>query len=241
VAQLLGATPESLYEGQAASLRAIAAAGGDGFRLRDRALHVYSEAARVWAFKATCDDGALGPEQKLAALGALMDGSHSSCAGLFSCSCEELDELVAAAREAGALGSRLTGEAAGSPVLPALLTRSQAPSLPSPLGLQRVPAAGQAAAAAAGRHGPCWHARASCLRRRRLPGRPRLPVPLAAGAGWGGCTVSLVREGEVDAFIAALKRSFYASRLADGTIGETDLADALFASPPSMGAAVLKL
>lgn len=39
-----------------------------------------------------------------------MNESHGSCADLYGCSCDELDELVAEAREAGALGARLTGE-----------------------------------------------------------------------------------------------------------------------------------
>jgi hypothetical protein len=113
VAGLLGTPLEALYQGQAASLRAIAAAGSDGFKLHERALHVYSEAARVTAFKATCDDDGLSGEEKLARLGALMDASHASCSGLFQCSCSELDELVTAARAAGALGSRLTGGTRG--------------------------------------------------------------------------------------------------------------------------------
>lgn len=39
-----------------------------------------------------------------------MDDSHASCAGLYACSCPELDELVGLAKGAGALGARLTGE-----------------------------------------------------------------------------------------------------------------------------------
>ena len=46
-----------MFGGSAASMRAIAAAGKDGFRLRDRALHVYSEAGRVYAFRNVCKVG----------------------------------------------------------------------------------------------------------------------------------------------------------------------------------------
>ena len=53
-------------------------------------------------------------EDKLSQLGSLMDASHASCAGLYECSCAELDALVGAARAAGALGARLSGEAAAA-------------------------------------------------------------------------------------------------------------------------------
>ena len=49
-----------------------------GFKLRDRALHVYSEAARVPEFKAACDGNAPADE-KLLELARLMDLSHASC------------------------------------------------------------------------------------------------------------------------------------------------------------------
>jgi N-acetylgalactosamine kinase len=81
------------------------------FKLRDRAVHVYAEAARVHRFRALCDDDDVNVdgEQRLAALGALMSDSHESCRALFECSCAQLDATVASARQAGALGSRLTG------------------------------------------------------------------------------------------------------------------------------------
>lgn len=55
-------------------------------------------------------DASLPPGERLAKLGRLMSDSHASCAELYGCSCTELDELVGIAKEAGALGARLTGE-----------------------------------------------------------------------------------------------------------------------------------
>uniref|UniRef100_A0A7S0WQ04 Galactokinase n=1 Tax=Chlamydomonas leiostraca TaxID=1034604 RepID=A0A7S0WQ04_9CHLO len=137
-----------------------------GFSLHDRAAHVYEEAQRVRDFKAVCDGDAPAAE-KLAALGKLMDASHASCAGLYACSCPELDELVGAAKAAGALGARLTG------------------------------------------------------------------------AGWGGCTVSLVHESQVESFLASVKGAYYTTRLASGVAKEEDMENILFASKPSAGAAIL--
>ncbi|KAF7702081.1 N-acetylgalactosamine kinase [Silurus meridionalis] len=76
------------------------------FRLYQRARHVYSEAARVLQFKTVCDSA---PADAVLQLGELMNQSHSSCRDLYECSCPELDQLVDICREAGALGSRLTG------------------------------------------------------------------------------------------------------------------------------------
>lgn len=80
------------------------------FQLRKRALHVYGEASRVEAFKAVCMDAVLNAKAKMQQLGALMDASHASCAELYECSSPELQELVALAKQSGALGARLTGE-----------------------------------------------------------------------------------------------------------------------------------
>ncbi|KAK3526166.1 hypothetical protein QTP70_017721, partial [Hemibagrus guttatus] len=76
------------------------------FRLYQRARHVYSEAARVLQFKAVCDSA---PADAVLQLGELMNQSHTSCRDLYECSCPELDQLVDICREAGAVGSRLTG------------------------------------------------------------------------------------------------------------------------------------
>lgn len=173
-----GIAPEEICAASAAQLRALQVAPSvGGLRLRDRSVHVFSEAARVRAFAAACSESAGGDAGAdaseaalLSRLGQLMDASHASCRDLYQCSCPELEELVAAAKEGGALGARLTG------------------------------------------------------------------------AGWGGCTVSLVRADDAAAFVEALKKRFYEPRKASGAIGaDVDLDECVFATRPSAGGAILRL
>ena len=49
-----------------------------GFKLRQRALHVYAEALRVPLFQKACNEGGSEAE-KLDRLGKLMDESQASC------------------------------------------------------------------------------------------------------------------------------------------------------------------
>lgn len=57
------------------------------------------------------------------------------------------------------------------------------------------------------------------------------------GAGWGGCTVSLVAEDAVPAFIAHMREAYPPYRgLDDGALSQV-----IFATKPSRGACVLKL
>ncbi|KAL2921100.1 Galactokinase [Bienertia sinuspersici] len=60
------------------------------------------------------------------------------------------------------------------------------------------------------------------------------------GAGWGGCTVSLVKETTVPRFILDLKEHFYQSRINNGMIGNNDFGLYVFDSKPSSGAAIFK-
>jgi galactokinase len=75
--------------------------------LAPRVRHVLSEAERVVQAEAALAAGAWP------ALGALMDASHASCRDDYAVSSEALEELVAAARESGALAARLTGAGFG--------------------------------------------------------------------------------------------------------------------------------
>ena len=68
-----------------------------------RTQHVVTEQARVDDAVAALEAG------DVAALGPLFDASHASLRDDFEVSCEELDVVCAVAREAGALGARMTG------------------------------------------------------------------------------------------------------------------------------------
>lgn len=72
-------------------------------RLRRRAGHVFSEQQRVTELVLALDLG------DWAEAGALMTSSHESLRDDFEVSCPELDAVVTAALDAGALGARMTG------------------------------------------------------------------------------------------------------------------------------------
>ncbi|KAI0898449.1 galactokinase [Annulohypoxylon nitens] len=87
---------------------------GEYFKLRQRALHVFTEALRVIKFLELLEDPAQAPDSEHTAeynakLGKLMNETQDSCRDLYECSCPEIDELCKIAREAGSYGSRLTG------------------------------------------------------------------------------------------------------------------------------------
>lgn len=105
------------------------------FALRQRTLHVFSEALRVLNFmsllenpasllpssfathtpaaststSSSNDEATTNTEALNTALGALMNATQASCRDLYDCSCPEIDELCSIARAAGSYGSRLTG------------------------------------------------------------------------------------------------------------------------------------
>jgi len=138
----------------------------DTFKLHPRALHVYKEKQRVYDFAQICADSRCNSDTTIKLLGSLMDMSHDSCAKLYECSSPELDQLVAIAKENGALGSRLTG------------------------------------------------------------------------AGWGGCTVSLVRKDMVEEFMKKIKLQYYDALIEKGIVNEDSMDVTLFSSKPGSGAGV---
>jgi N-acetylgalactosamine kinase len=79
----------------------------DGFKLQQRYRHVIEEGRRVEQSVQALESG------DIVHFGELMNQSHSSCRDLYEISCEELDLLVEIAREAGAVGARLTGAGFG--------------------------------------------------------------------------------------------------------------------------------
>ncbi|MFP4562885.1 MAG: galactokinase [Spirochaetia bacterium] len=78
-----------------------------GYKIRQRVLHVLTEWKRVEDSVTVLEGGGTGR------FGELMNRSHESCRDLYEISCPELEALTSAAREAGALGSRLTGAGFG--------------------------------------------------------------------------------------------------------------------------------
>ncbi len=81
-------------------------------RLARRTRHVVTEIDRVRAMVAALQ------EHDVHRVGAIMDASHASLRDDFEVSCRELDLAVQAAREAGALGARMTGGGFGGRASP---------------------------------------------------------------------------------------------------------------------------
>ncbi|QDZ18267.1 galactokinase [Chloropicon primus] len=104
---LMGVKLEALFKDNEDFLKAVKYGDANkGFQLYNRALHVYSEAARVYKIRQLCADDS---KDKFQSIGRLMTESHRSCKTLYDCSSPELDELVKLAIENGAYGARLTG------------------------------------------------------------------------------------------------------------------------------------
>lgn len=172
-----------------------------------------------------------------------MDASHASCRDLYECSCAELDELVAQARAAGALGARLTGASVcvHVRVCVQLCARMLVRNFVRVCGgtwacVSPVPAVASAEAETGrGAVGSPTQLMASAVSR---------PPPLAphlhrrfAGAGWGGCVVALAREEAARELLQRLEAGYYR---ATGRLGPEEASSHhLFATRPAAGARVI--
>lgn len=109
VAKVLGVTVADL-ENRFMSRLPVRA---DRFKLRQRALHVFSEALRVLRFMTLLENpihtGASDTTAFNTQLGDLLNETQDSCRDLYECSSPELDDICAISRRAGAYGARVTG------------------------------------------------------------------------------------------------------------------------------------
>ncbi|CAI5745987.1 unnamed protein product [Peronospora destructor] len=97
---------EGLYIGSSLepAMKAVVASASS-FKLQQRAMHVWGEAERVEQFQTIC----ASLTREVQSLSDQEIGHHFSCQTLYEYSCPELDALVDAAINAGALGARFTG------------------------------------------------------------------------------------------------------------------------------------
>ncbi len=102
IARIVGSSPEQLREDCG-----ISSDLGDRFAVLSRLRHVLTEAERVNRAEHLLAAGDGG------GFGALMDASHASCRDDYDISCSEIESLVAAAKESGAAGARVTGAGFG--------------------------------------------------------------------------------------------------------------------------------
>ncbi len=111
IAQTLQQTPDAVLRTLCVTKAGLQyGAPANGFKLCERARHVISEARRVEQSFTLLQTM---PADADVQFGALMNASHESCRTDYEISCAELDELVLLAREAGAMGARLTGAGFG--------------------------------------------------------------------------------------------------------------------------------
>lgn len=61
------------------------------------------------------------------------------------------------------------------------------------------------------------------------------------GAGWGGCTVSLIKQADAAHFITAIKSNYFEKCIKEGKVKSDQLEEVIFASKPASGGAIIKL
>jgi galactokinase len=105
IASVIGMTVEELNKRFTSTFPVRA----EKFKLRQRAVHVFSEALRVLEFMKLLREPPSLDESYNRKLGDLMNITQDSCREDYECSCPEIDQICSIARKAGSYGSRLTG------------------------------------------------------------------------------------------------------------------------------------
>ena len=106
VSKILGISVDELNERYTTKVPIRA----DRFKLRQRALHVYSEALRVQRFVAILNDEKQRSSPDLyEKLGKLVSEVQESCRDEYECSTPELDQLCSISCREGGYGARVTG------------------------------------------------------------------------------------------------------------------------------------
>ena len=106
-ARMLGAEPDDFRRRYFGAFDDAEIESMSGLNLRRRSRHVITEGRRVDQAVDALRNG------RAKEFGRLMNESHQSCAADYEISTAELDALVSIARDAGALGARLTGAGFG--------------------------------------------------------------------------------------------------------------------------------
>ena len=270
--EVLGMKPTALpqFRDDPRALRVLKA--NREFCLASRATHVLSEHERVLSFRRVCDqywhhvdskkkeeeEGGKGNGTQesttmvldtcLRELGRLMNDSHASCRDDYECSCDELDELTSLALKEGALGrygfSHSLLFLSLSLSLSLCLVHSlifcrcySPPSISLTLSLSHISLLFSLSLFFF--FFLIFFFFLSIFQKKTIVRSLRSRL---TGAGWGGSSVSLVRENDAEKFISALSRSYYSGK---GTAAKaaSSLAqeDYLFASKPAAGACILKV
>ncbi|MEW5298116.1 MAG: hypothetical protein WDW38_001147 [Sanguina aurantia] len=248
VEESLGVRLADLYSGSAASLRVLAvAAESDGYKLRQRALHVWTEAARVLEFKSLAEathmphpagDGTptATPLHLRPAIEACKPPPPAKLARSSTrCRVEQVRLSHSKNQQQHCLVPLTDAPHAARGAAPS----TQDADIPRDTKLTALGALMDLS------HNSCdAHYQCSCAELNALVGVAKAAGALGSrltGAGWGGCTVSLVRDEEVQQFLDALHTHYFLPLIAAGTLRGADLHTVLFATKPSSGAAVLRL
>lgn len=115
-------------------LRGIDSSNAPSLKIGKRLAHVYDEARRVSKFEQVLNNE-WDVDQKINALGQILNDGHESLQHLFETSVPQVDEVVRICRESGAVGTRMTGAGWGGFVI-SIVSECDAPRFVEALSSQ---------------------------------------------------------------------------------------------------------